>query len=313
VRYYSLEQKKLDQLDKDLFYDFRESGVTLVYQLFGSINKSTTPAYTENDIMETLLEFHTDMGVQPKNNLFQELKASSLLFIGSSFDDWLYRLFIRIISNTPYGGMGQHTFVADDFSNYKKDPFQELSRFLRDYNTEVFHAGSSSDFVDILFEKLGNVYPEEIIQPLGFPAVAYISFTGRDRVEARHLAAQLREDGINVWLDEWEFIPGDELDQTIFKFIEKCAVFIPLISENSRQVITSDGKLKYHIREWELAYSRQLNSTTKIILPVKIDNTDWMYDSFKKYISLNIPGGRREGEYEKLKDRLLEVQRRFSE
>jgi hypothetical protein len=53
-------------------------------------------------------------------------------------------------------------YAADDFSNIKKDPFQELPRFLRNYNTEVFHTGGS-EFVHLLFEKMEQEYPEEII------------------------------------------------------------------------------------------------------------------------------------------------------
>jgi hypothetical protein len=314
--YYSARGKYLDQVNKDLFNDIRESKDTLVYQLFGGINKSIRPAYTENDIMETLIEFHKDMVTQSENNLFRELKASNLLFMGCGFDDWLYRFFIRIISDKPYtfAGLGNTCkYGDDDFRNYKRKPFQKLSRFLRDDDRGGFYTHSPSEFVDMLFEKLGENYPEEIIHPSDFPATVFISFAGGDRAEARRLASHLREDGINVWLDEVILKPGDKIGEITIKAIEKCAVFIPLISENSRGIMTDGAALKYHIREWEWAYSKQLIGTNKFILPVKIDDTPWMYDSFKKYISLNIPGGRREGEYEKLKDRLLEVQRRFSE
>jgi tetratricopeptide (TPR) repeat protein len=311
--YYSISEKNLDQLNEGLFNCIRESKCTLVYHLFGNIKKNVTPAYTEKNILETLLEIQEDKVRFPENNLFRGLIAKGLLFMGCDFDDWLYRLFIRIISNTPYGRAGQNTYVADDFSNYKKDPFQELPRFLRDYNTGVYYTGSDSDFVDILFEKLNEKYPEDIIQPSNYPATVFISFKGSDRAEARRLASQLRKDGINVWLDEWELKLGDDVGQTIAKAIEKCPVFIPLISENSRGIMTDGAAVKYHIKEWEWAYSRQLNNSNKIILPVKVDNTKWIYGSFRDFVFLNIPGGRREGDYEKLKERLLEIQRRFSE
>jgi tetratricopeptide (TPR) repeat protein len=56
VSYYSLMEKNQDRLNGDLFHRIRNSQCTLVYHIFGNMN-TFFPAYTENDIMETLLEF----------------------------------------------------------------------------------------------------------------------------------------------------------------------------------------------------------------------------------------------------------------
>lgn len=308
--FYSLDEKNLDKLDSDLSDCVLNSKCTLVYHIFGNMGKAIAPAYTERDIMETLLEFQKDTVQDPYNHLFQELQSSSLLFIGSGFDDWLYRLFIRIISNQPYEYTVQRAtnkYVVDDFSNYKEDPFQELTRFLRDYDTEVFYTGSGSDFVDILFEKLEEKYPEEIIPLSDFPGTVFISFEGRDRAAAIQLSSHLREDGINVWIDEELIRGGENVGETIIKAINKCQVFIPLISKNSQQLVTGDGKLKYHVQEWEFAHARYL-SKDNVIIPVTIDDTGWMYNEFKNYTYFKIPRGKRLGEYDKLKNRLLEIQ-----
>lgn len=313
VHFYSPIEKPLRQLDNDLFYCIRNSRCTMVYYIFGNMGKTIAPAYTERDIMETLLEFQMDAVRYAQNNLFQVLKSSSLLFIGSGFDDWLYRLFIRIISNEPYEFASQIPtlkYVVDDFRNYKKGSFQELTGFLRDYDTEVFYTGSSSDFVDTLFDKLEQIYPEEIISPSDFPGTVFISFEGRDRAAAIQLSSHLREDGINVWIDEELIRGGENVGETIIKAINKCQVFIPLISKNSHQLVTRDGELKYHVKEWEHAHAQYLSKLSKynLIIPVTIDDTGWMYDWFKNYTYFKIPGGHRLGEYEKLKNRLLEMQ-----
>jgi tetratricopeptide (TPR) repeat protein len=310
VHYYSLAEKNLDQLDHDLFDCILDQKCTLVYHIFGNMGKTIAPAYTERDILETLLEFQNDAERRFKNHLFQVLRSKSLLFMGSGFDDWLYRLFIRIISNQPYGFAGKRVtnkYVADDFRNYQKAPFQELARFLRDYNTEVFYTGSGSDFVDLLFEKLEEIHPEEIIPPSDFPGTVFISFEGRDRAAAARLASHLREDGIDVWLYERHIKAGDKVDETIIKAINNCPVFIPLISKNTQQVTSGDGKLKYHIREWEFAFTQYLNKDN-FIIPVKIDNTRGYYNEFRDFYHFYIPGGQRLGDYEKLKKRLLEMQ-----
>jgi hypothetical protein len=141
------------------------------------------------------------------------------------------------------------------------------------------------------------------------PRTAYISFHGADRAAARRLASNLREDGVDVWLDENELKLGDDVSETILNAIEKCSVFIPLISGKSKTGFREDGKIMFHYREWEWVYS--LNNKTvkpKTIIPVIIDDTDWMYGGFKEYHHAKIPGGKRIQDYEKLKERLLELQ-----
>jgi hypothetical protein len=123
------------------------------------------------------------------------------------------------------------------------------------------------------------------------------------------LVSNLRADGIDVWLDEHEFKGGDLVDETIIKAINKCTVFIPLISQNSQKIQTDDGRLKYHLQEWEQAYSNKISRDKDInIIPVKIDDSGWLYDKFKGFFHLKIPDGNREGEYDKLKNNLLEIQ-----
>ena len=307
---YSIREKKLTQLNEGLFDRTWNSKFTMVYHLFGNMKQSIAPAYTEKDILETLLEFHKDM------ERFLLFKEKSFLFMGCGFDDWLYRFFIRIISNKYYGSAGYeptHIYVADDFSNYKKDPSQELTRFLRDYKTNVFYTGGGSDFVDLLFEKIEKAYPEEIIPQSDFPAVVFLSFADGDRDAARRLAAHLREDGIHVWLDEVALKPGDIVDETILKAIDQCRVFIPLISKNSRRIVSGDARVKYHIREWEWAYSRNLSGKDITILPVKLDDDAWMYETFVNSFFFRIPGGDRGRDYEKLVQHLSKFQSRSAQ
>jgi len=143
------------------------------------------------------------------------------------------------------------------------------------------------------------------------PHIAFISFAGADREAARRLVYNLRGDGINVWLDEYEFAGGDNIDKTIINAIEKCPVFIPLISKSSSETIHKKGHLNHHIREWEWVYffNNMNENKSKIIIPVIIDNNAAsMYEGFKNLSHFRIPGGEG-GEYDRLRTRLLELQK----
>jgi hypothetical protein len=310
---YTLREKKLNKLDNDLFEKLEESNATLVYNIYGNLKNRIDSAFTEKDILETIVEFQKDMKAYPENNLFQALEGSSLLFMGCGYDDWLFRFFIRTVANAPYRlprDPYKSLFIADDRFDDKKDPSHQLPRFLKDYESEIFYAGGREDFVDTLFEKLEEAFPGEIIPVTDFPAFVFISFHGANRAVAERLAANLREDGIDVWLDKKKRKPGGKVDDTITKAISKCPVFIPLVSEETKTLQAKSGVLKYHVEEWTWAFgNNKTGNNPKHIIPVNIDGTDWIYNKFADLFYVTVKGGERVDEYDDLKTKLLDIQR----
>jgi hypothetical protein len=315
VHFYTLREKKLNRLEDQLFDELEESKRTLVFNLYGNVNSRLDSAFTEKDILETIVEFQKDIKTYPENNLFQALEGSSLLFMGCGYDDWLFRFFIRTIANEPYRipkDPHKCMFICDNLFQNKKDPFQELPQFLKEYESEIYYSPAVKEFVDILFEKLEKDFPGTIIARDDFPRTVFISFHGANRAIAARLASHLREDGIDVWLDEREFEPGAEVDDTIAKAINKCPAFVPLISRETQKIQAENGVLKYHCREWEWGYGNmKAGKNPKTIIPVNIDGIDWIYDKFAGLFYISIPGGERVGGYEDLKKKLLEIQRQI--
>ncbi len=308
---YTVHGKKLYMLNDQLFIDLAKHKRTLVYCIFGNLPEFVDVAITEKDILEAIVKFREDMDLEPRNNLFQELKTSSLLFMGCGYDDWLFRFFIRIVAHEPFQfhrALPTCKFVGDSFDEIANDPRNELPHFLEEYESVVYNTSASGGkkFVDRLFEEVQKNDPDGIIKP----GTAFISFTGADRTAAGNLNRNLKGDDIFTWQDENELEPGTKVDEEIIKAIDKSPVFIPLISSKSERISEVKGELKYHCREWEWAYFNMKNGKNpKCIIPVKIDSTDWMYDRFKQFAFLKIPGGNKAGEYEKLKKRLLKIQK----
>lgn len=310
--YYTVDEKEAGKMSLEYSKCLDNSKCTVVYQVFGNINKNVASAFTEKDILESILELHKDMSSDPRGNkLSWKLKSSSLLFIGCGLDDWLFRFFIHILADAPKQSSRYkqfYKFVVDNFAD-NNILSNELWEFLKDYEVKVFDSSGNVDFVDMLFEKIKADLPSLVIQPSDFAGTVFISFEGKDRPAARSLAQNLRNDGIGVWLDEREFKGGEPVDETIIKAINNCRAFIPLISQHSQQIQTDDKKLKYHIQEWHQAYSNRVSRDDLEIIPVKIDDTKWMYDKFKNLFYFKIPGGDRAGDYEKLKNQLRSIQR----
>ena len=108
----------------------------------------------------------------------------------------------------------------------------------------------------------------------------------------------MRAAGIEVWLDQSELRGGDAWDSTIRKQIKACALFLPVISANTRA--RSEG---YFRLEWKLAVDRShlMAAERPFILPVVIDGvreTEALVpDRFRELQWTSCPAGEASAEF----------------
>lgn len=93
----------------------------------------------------------------------------------------------------------------------------------------------------------------------------FLSHTGRDKPNVRHVASYLESRQISVWLDQWEMVPGDSLIEKISEGLEgsdKLVVFLSPASVESPWVQRelNSGLIR------EIAQKKGLNS--KFVIPV---------------------------------------------
>lgn len=330
---YARDQKRFKPQDDDLSNSLDNRHCPMVYHLFGSIGKQVFPAYTEKDTHETLRGFIEDMNIHKQNNLFKKLKSSNLLFIGfhSEYDSSFLSMLVPSLQNRlphPSQDFSPSIFIGGISRGDNKN-FPQLVDFLESYNAGIICTCESEGFVDCLFRKLKEydgqlIIPGTEIEDEGIPAchkekinkknipVAFISFHGADRKAALLLAKNLKNDGIKVWYDDAELKLGEEVRKKIWKAIDEYPVFIPLISSASERLVEKN-EVKYHRDEWHRALDNYLdNKRQRIIIPVIIDKTKKMYKKFEDFKHAKIPGGKKIGEYEKLKTGLLIIQERIS-
>lgn len=307
---YTLNDKKLHLLDDELFDAIDADNCTLVYNIYGNLRERINSAFTEGDILETIVSFMNDMENDSSGNcLFTRLKNHSVLFMGCGYDDWLFRFFIRTISNKPFSLTNFDSrvlkFVGDAIDK-DNTTYHNLSDFLIKYNSKLIYSPNGKSFVDTLFKKFEKQFPKKILPVSEFPETAFISFNGENRETVFQLADRLKADGINVWVDKI-IEPGDEIDNVIINAMIRCTVFIPIISKEAEKLLEGE-KIKYHYQEWQWLklYNKTDGNITKMIIPVIIDDTTWMHEDFKKLAYINLFAGKDE-QYDKLKNRLLEL------
>src|SRR4051812_49682492 len=62
----------------------------------------------------------------------------------------------------------------------------------------------------------------------------FLSYASQDAEAARRICEALRAAGVEVWFDQSELRGGDAWDAKIRKQIKECALFVPIISENTQ-------------------------------------------------------------------------------
>jgi adenylate cyclase len=98
----------------------------------------------------------------------------------------------------------------------------------------------------------------------------FLSYASEDAEPAARICCALRNAGIAVWFDQNELRGGAAWDSAIRRQIKSCALFVPIISGNSRARVEGYFRL-----EWKLAVDRshQMASERTFLLPVVIDGT----------------------------------------
>ena len=98
----------------------------------------------------------------------------------------------------------------------------------------------------------------------------FLSYASEDAAAAQRLCDALQAIGVEVWFDQTELRGGDAWDQKIQQQIRDCALFIPIISQQ-----TAERPEGYFRLEWDLADQRthMVARNKAFIVPVCIDDT----------------------------------------
>ena len=137
-------------------------------------------------------------------------------------------------------------------------------------------------------------------------SAVFLSYASQDAEAARRICEALRAGGIEVWFDQSELRGGDAWDQNIRQQIRDCALFVPIISTNTRS--RREG---YFRVEWDLADQRthRLARNRAFIVPVCTDDTpDSAADvpeSFERVQWTRLPGGETPTAFVERMNRLL--------
>jgi hypothetical protein len=273
------------------------AGYTAVFYLFGKADPS--PVYAIHD--EDALEFsYTLQGGNGPERLLSNLRGRNLLLIGCRFGEWLSRFFLRLSSSERLftDQRTKKEFLVGAGTAEDREFVSFLERFSQDSR---YYSVNAREFCDELYERWSRRNPEVRDTPPPPPPpypssdTIFISYAKEDFECAARLQSELQEIGGNVaWFDKRVLKPGDEWERKILTAIERCRIFLPLLSSTTET--RTEGFFR---REWDEAAERSRKIMgRKFIFPVVIDEDyrglawELTPDRFRAFQSGHAPLGR---------------------
>jgi hypothetical protein len=202
-----------------------------------------SPFYTIHD--EDFLEFgYTMQAGNGPERMFSQLRSRNLLLIGCNFADWLSRFFMRL-SNSERLSSDQRN-KKEFFVGRETAEDSDFTVFLECFNQDSrYYPVDARTFVAELHQRWSernpalSATPEAITDQPAKPAEAsspgaiFISYSSDDVGAARRLYADLQDLGGDVaWFDKTALKPGDDWNQRLRSAVQRCSLFLTLLSAN---------------------------------------------------------------------------------
>jgi hypothetical protein len=251
----------------------------VVYHLLGRLSASPTYVISDEDTLEFICALQSEHLTPEK--LFHELEHSHLLLIGSSFTNWLARLFLRM---TKRHRLSDPRDVGEILADSHSERDGRLVTFLQQVSVRTRIYSGAEKFVDELHRRwTARHKPADVIAlgtgPQRFlpperempDKAVFISYAREDLAAVQKLKAGLDAAGVKTWFDLERLEGGDDYDRKIQRNIARCSFFIPIVSAATERRLEA-----YFRREWSYALDRARNMAegALFILPVCIDETD---------------------------------------
>ena len=266
--------------DNDLPVELKELDRATVFHLFGKISAAPEYAVTDEDVLEFMHKLQSRTSRPAR--LFDALIKQDLIFIGCPLSGWLGRFFVRIgKKNRLVTSSGKTDFLAGDQFLIESNLAEFLQNFSR--RTKIFPI-ASIEFVNELHQRWKELHPTSPAAPDPTPlpnpipltsmhnGAVFLSYASEDRPAVMLIQDALEQAGIDVWFDRnpEALRPGDDFENKIKTNIDKCSLFIPIISQN-----TLTPRPRFFRKEWDYAQDVSIGypENWRYIIPVAIDDT----------------------------------------
>ena len=232
----------------------------VIYHLLGRLSASPTYVISDEDTLEFICALQSEHLTPEK--LFHELEHNHLLFIGSSFTNWLARLFLRMAKRHR---LSDPRDVGEVLADNHSVGDARLMNFLQQVSvrTRVYSgaeqirrraASPLDDAAQAGRRDRAQRCPQRFLPPeREMPDNAvFISYAREDLPAVQRLKTGLDAAGIRTWFDLDRLEGGDDYDRKIQRNIARCSYFIPVVSATtsagSKVISAASGATRSTVR-----------------------------------------------------------------
>jgi hypothetical protein len=240
---------------------------------------------TENDLLDFLVAMVSKNPPLP-NNVRSELqkKGKSFLFLGFGIKHWYLRILLHVLK---FNQADSRSFALEAFQAQSPLDFDQTILFYKTgYKIEVFDEEIEA-FVRELHERFQAAETSSqpaLSAPSGHQARVFLSYASENQAAAQRLYQELREGGIDPWMDTTGIGPGAKWDETIEEKLKEVDYVCVLQSH-----ALARKSIGYVNKEISLALKRQELAQRGVLylIPLQIDD-GLRLDALKEYQTLDV-------------------------
>lgn len=261
----------------------------VVYHLYGSLGDMDSLVLTENDLLDFLVKVIKDLSTLPSyiTGRFKDPKTS-FLFIGFGFRNWYIRILLHLLrTQIPHS----RSLALEDNAFFAQPELHQTLLFFEQHLIE-FKDLSWFEFAATLNQhwRQRTPAPKESANPAADAPTVFLCHSSIDKDRIAEIEQQLKQQGINTWLDRQQLRGGDnwerQLPQVIQKQVDYVAVFQ---SAEMAKMVES-----YFYKEIDVALTRQskFRRGTRFLIPVLLESIEGIdYLNEFQQIDLSDDGG----------------------
>lgn len=210
-----------------------------LYYVFGKAEKGKDYTVVERDAMNVIQKW---LGDSAPTQFCKYINNKSLLALGTKFDDWLFRFFWYAMQrDIKRLNEGQVAISLQKESEVEA----RLSNFLEN---EKIPNSNINELVNLILCTFDN-REEDFRKDNGQYTDVFISYTSSSYDIVKHLFYSLQSEGIKVWFDRRDLNVGDSHKQEIITAINKCKVFIPVITSPVKEILSEELSVEFSLNE----------------------------------------------------------------
>jgi hypothetical protein len=144
-------------------------------------------------------------------------------------------LLVDALDRAPAGFL-EDLLLELDLLSFSVPELAQTVELPREYSPIVFLTANNIDKIDsyiksqcINYTFQGSVYKEAQKDMTSKTSMVFISYAHEDTGEANRLYADLRQKGIDAWIDSENLLPGQNWQNEINKAIQNCTYFVALL------------------------------------------------------------------------------------